>query len=1096
MDATETVTVLFTDLVESTALASRVGPGSAEALRREHFALLREAIAETGGREVKNLGDGLMAVFASASRGVDCAVAMQQRLEARNRRAEEPLAVRIGLSLGDADREGDDYFGPPVVEAARLCAAAAGGQILTVELVRAMAAARSAHEFRATGERELKGLPAPVATYEIAWSPAAIEAPVPLPARLRDEQPGAFAGRAGEERALASLWEQARDGSRRVALLSGEPGIGKTRLAGRQALAAHAQGAVVLFGRCDAELTVPYRPWIEAVRHYVEHAPAEVLEAHVARHGGRVARLAPALAQRAAGADAPDAGDPDTERYLLFGAVADLLRHAAVAAGEPVVLVLDDLHWADRPTLSLLRHVVAAPADAGLLVIGTFRDTEPDADPELARMLADLRREPGVERIALEGLETDDVAELMTGLTGRDLDERGTALAGEIARETHGNAFFVGELLRAVADAGEVGSVDELGLPDSVVEVVGRRVDALGVELADVLTAAAAIGRDVDADLLARVVGVDDHELLGRLDTATAAALLRESSETPGRFTFVHGLINHTLVTRIGPSRRARLHRRIAQALDELCAGRPDERAAERAHHWALTGVAADRPRAVDACLRAGRGALHDLAPAEALRWFRRGLDLLDGGRAVCDDGALRCDLLTGAGEAQRHAGDLDFRETLLHACALADRLGDADRLARAALANSRGHPSTMGFVDDERVAALRRALELDGGSQPARRARLLALLAMELVWDGDPDGRRALADEALALAREHGDERTLALVLRDHYHARWSPDTVQERTAWAQELGALADRLDEPLLQSQAALLALFAAVDRGDMAAAERHRDRCMALAERVGQPGMLWHAHYAAGLVALLAGDLDAAVRFADRALELGRDAEPDALMVYGGQSALISAERGRQEEVVALTEQIVESNPGLPLFSAGLVDLYLHVGRVEDAQLLLDELREAGFENLPRDQAWTTAYAWLCRAAAGLADRAAAADLYPLGLPLLGLACSNGAAAHDSIDHCLGMLATALGDHDRAERHFAEAERFEEAAGMRASLALTRLWRARCLLDRGRDADRRRARVLLAASMDASREHGYVRFLAWAQQLADEHDLAAA
>jgi len=1099
---TETVTVLFTDLAGSTELATRVGAAAAEELRREHFALLREAIAECGGREVKNLGDGLMVVFASASRGVDCAVAMQQRLERRNRRAPEPLPVRAGLSLGDADREGDDYFGPPVVEAARLCAQAEGGQILTGELVRAMAASRGTHVFRPAGERRLKGLPEPFATFEVVWTPAAGEAAVPLPSRLGETPPAPYVGRACEREALEALLEVAWAGRRRVALISGEPGIGKTRLATEVALGAHERGAMVLYGRCDEEVTLPYRPWIEAVRHLVDHAPGEVLDAHVAAHGARLARFAPALAARATGAGAePADGDPDTERYLLFGAVVDLLRTTADAAGEPVVVLLDDLHWADAPTLSLLRHVVAAGADVALLVVGTFRDTEPGGDRQLQRVLASLHREPGFERIVLTGLATGEVAALMEGAAGHGLDARGHELAGEIARETHGNPFFVGELLRhltrtnALAQGADgrwrlPGPFAELTLPDSLVEVVTARVAALGPETIRTLCAAAAIGRDFDLDVLSRVAGDREDDVLDVLEAATEAALLTESAERPGRFTFTHGLINHTLYRRLGPARRSRLHGRIGAALEALGAERSGARLAELAHHWSQTGAEADRPKAIGYCLRAGRRALDGLAPDEALRWFRRGLGLLGDTAAGRDDAARRCDLLTGAGEAQRHAGDLDFRETLLEACALADELGDADRLARAALANSRGHPSMMGFVDDERVAALRRALALDDGRRPAQRARLMALLAMELVWDGDPDTRRPLAAEALALAREHGDERTLALVLRDGFHARWSPDTVAERAGWAAEMAGLADRLDDPLLQSQAALLSLFVAVDRGATAEAERHLERCMTLAERVGQPGMRWHAHYAAGLLALLKGDLDEAERFAELAYAIGQEGEPDALMMYGGQSALVSAERGRQEEIVDLTEQIVESNPGLPLFRSGLIDLYAHVGRGDDARRLLAEMHAAGFAALPRDQTWTTTYAWLARATAALGDREAAAELYPLGLPLRGLACSNGTAAHNSIDACLGLLAFARGDHDTAEEHFADAERFETAAGMHASLALTRLSWARCLLQRGGAEREVRARPLLEQSIAASSEHGYARFLAWAQALAAE------
>ena len=252
MGSLETITVLFTDLVGSTGLATRVGPGAAESLRRDHFAILRGAVEATGGREVKNVGDGLMVVFGSCSAAVGCGVEMQQRIEHRNRKAEEQFSVRIGISMGEADVEDGDYFGPPVVEASRLCSAAAGGQILCGDLVRATA--RDGHGFRPVGPLDLKGLPDPFSTHEVEWQPAADSVhALPLPPRLREVPPVGYVGRDVEREGLAFLFDQAREGARRVALISGEPGIGKTRLATQLAVHGHGDGATVLYGRCDED---------------------------------------------------------------------------------------------------------------------------------------------------------------------------------------------------------------------------------------------------------------------------------------------------------------------------------------------------------------------------------------------------------------------------------------------------------------------------------------------------------------------------------------------------------------------------------------------------------------------------------------------------------------------------------------------------------------------------------------------------------------------------------------------------------------------------------------------------------------------------
>jgi class 3 adenylate cyclase len=315
----ETVTILITDLVGSTGLESRIGPGAADELRDEHFALLRGALEESGGREVRNTGDGLIAAFDSASQAVSCAVAVQQRFERRNRAAEEQLLIKVGVSLGDATASDGDYFGMPVIEAARLCEHATGGQILAKEIVAHLAGARQENSFKSIGELELKGLPEALSTVEVDWEPLGEEGPsLPLPPRLQEMPPGGFVGRAAERERLSELFKEASEGNRRLVLISGEPGIGKTRLSTHTALEARSTGAVVLYGRCDEELAIPYGPWLEALTHYVEYGPESVLRAHTERHGGELTRMVPQLTERLPHVPLPRETDPDTERYLLW----------------------------------------------------------------------------------------------------------------------------------------------------------------------------------------------------------------------------------------------------------------------------------------------------------------------------------------------------------------------------------------------------------------------------------------------------------------------------------------------------------------------------------------------------------------------------------------------------------------------------------------------------------------------------------------------------------------------------------------------------------------------------------------------------------
>ena len=332
----------------------------------------------------------------------------------------------------------------------------------------------------------------------------------------------------------------------------------------------------------------------------------------------------------------------------------------------------------------------------------------------------------------LTGLESEDVLALMEAAAGQELDADGRALAAEIARETAGNPFFAGELLRHLTESGAieqqedgrwrvVGDLSELGLPQSVREVVSRRVERLGPDARTALSAAAVIGRDFDLDLLLAAVDLPEARLLDLLDEAVAASLLRESAERAGRFTFTHALVEHALYEDLGATRRARLHKRIAEGLEEQCGDEPGERLGELARHWAAAVVSSDTGQG-PALRPASRRARAPAARAgEAARWYRQALELYD--QASGGERSQRCDLLIGLGEAQRQSGDPDFRQTLLDAAALAREVGDADRLCRAVLANSRGWSSQVGAVDSERVEALEAAAAALPEDDPATGA-------------------------------------------------------------------------------------------------------------------------------------------------------------------------------------------------------------------------------------------------------------------------------------------------------------------------------------------------------------------------------------
>lgn len=1074
MGPVETVTVLFTDLVGSTSMAQGMGPATAEEVRKEHFGILRRAIDEFGGDEVKNLGDGLMVRFGSASAALDCAGTMQRRIARRNRRADERLSVRIGVSLGEATREEDDYFGPPVVEASRLCAAAEGDEVLVSELARTTAS-RGGHDLQSVGELELKGMREPTRAFRLAWETEGGEPILPLPSRLSGAPEAGFVGREEERARLGEVATAVQAGRRQLALISGEPGIGKTRLATQAALEMHARGAAVLFGRATESLEAPYRAWTEALSHYIEHGPQPVLERHAERHGGELARLVPHLAARVPGLPVPKQSDPETERYLLLAAAVGLLQEAS--SEQALVVVLDDLHWADSQTLALLRHLVTSVVDAELLVLGTHRDSELARGNPLRRLLGDLRNEPGVERIGLQGFAADDVGALMRFAIGYEPGEEVTRLADQIIRDTEGNPFFVAEILRHLDESGALApdasgrwaltrSLADLGLPQSIREVVISRTERLGDQPAELLSTAAVIGRDFDLDLLSRVVDRDEEALVDLLEGAVAAALLHEGSA--GRFSFAHTLVNQTLYELIGATRRAQLHRRIAEALEEACGPDPGDRTNELARHWLRASSPREPLKAARYCRLAGERALAALAPNEGLNWFRRAIELLDHAPGV--EASERCDVLIGLGDAQRQVGEDTYCETLLEAGEIAQELADGERIVRAAVANTRGFASVVGQVDRRRVEGLEAALELCEDAR--QRSCLLSLLAVELSYTGDQERRLELSGEAVELARESGDRHSLAWALARRQTAIAAPGTLSQRLAEVEELIGLAEELDDPMLRYWAHVWRAMDAIEICDFETASCDREVQEEIAEATGQPMFRWVNTFAPVVLACLRGDFERAEELTNRSAELGSTSgQPDVLTIYAGQIHAIRYEQGRLGEILEVQEMAVEETPLLSAYSGALALSYCELEEMDKARAVLRRFAADGFE-INANLSSKNALCFMAEVAARVEEPEAASVLYDRLLPWREQLSYTGITLFGPVERYLGLAAACLGRHDGAEEHFGRAAETCKRIGAPTWLARTRHEWALMLKDRGRAGDYERAEPLLGQALEAA------------------------
>jgi class 3 adenylate cyclase/tetratricopeptide (TPR) repeat protein len=1083
--STENVAILFTDIVGSTELSYGLSVEGADEVRRGHFAILRKAIAEYGGNEVKNLGDGLMVVFPAASAALACGVAMQQGVD-QNSRRRQVVGLRVGLSVGEVSREDDDFFGDAVVEAARLCARCESGQILAAELVLVIAGRRVRYECRSLGPLPLKGLPEPLETVEVLWEPVTGDGgmAVPLPARLAVRPDVGVVGREAEIETMAEAMKRVTvSGNHEVVLVSGEAGLGKTTLVAETARWAFESGACVLFGHCEEGLATPYQLFAEALGHYVTHAPEDRLRLHVETTGSDLAGLIPSLTRRIPDLPSSTITDSDSERYLLFAAVVGLL--SAMSEDRAVVLVLDDLQWADSGSLLLLRYLAASTVSLRLLVVGNYRDSELPHSHALVEALAALRRQERVTRIELKGLDDVGVVDLMEAAAGHPLDDNGVGLAHAIHRETDGNPFFVSEVLRNLVETGSIRqnaegfwqaepALEGTALPDSIREVIGARVLRLGKEASRILGVAAVIGRDFDLDLLCHATSTTDDQLLDVLEDAAAAALVQEPADASGRYSFAHALIQHTLYEDMGPNRRARAHRQVAESLEELCGDRPGIRVGELARHWMNATQPTDLSKAIDYSRQAGDAALRALAPADALRYYAQAVDLFS--QTSEPDPIVGIDLAVGLGTAQRQCGDPAFRATLLDAARRAADLDDTSRLVSAALANDRGFFSMAGTTDPNKIEILEMALDRLPAEDPDR-SRVLACLCSELTYGSALDRRKSLAEQAMAIAGATEDDATIVWVLNHVYVALCVPELMEE--SWTRTAEALtrSERMGDPLLQFFATGFRACTATHFGDVDEAARCLDAQTLLAEQLNQPMLDWLIAWMRGGQAQIIGSIDEAERLANASLELGTEAgQEDAFSFFGPQLIIVNFQRGTLGDLLPLVEQI---EPALPNLDLGPVFALVHVeaGRTEEALPYLREFASQNF-TMSIDPIWLLNMSCY-------AESIIQCHMVEYAEPVLRqltawahlLANTGGLAVFGPVTHFLGGLACLLDRYDDAENYFRQAADFSARIGASFFGARTNLaWGEMCA-KRQRDGDAERARNLLDAALSSASSNGY-------------------
>lgn len=880
-----------------------------------------------------------------------------------------------------------------------------------------------------------------------------------LPERLRliDDEIG-FIGRVTETETLGQAWSEVEAGGLRLALVGGEPGIGKTRLAAHRARLAHSAGARVLYGRSEAELAIPVQAFAEAFGAFTTELEGAQL-AELAAQAPALGRIVPAVKRHLPHDEEPARDEQPPDQHELFEAGTTLL--AAASDDRPLLLILDDIHWADQPTALMLRYLTASPKPLNAMVLATYRTTEIESDSWVASTLLDLQRQPNVIDMVLEGLDPDDSLALAAELAGHRLSGAELTLAEMLHTEAAGNPLFLLQLIRNLSEAGEIDRVagrwslrrriEAIELPGTVTETVRSRVERLGPEVAAVLASAAVIGAEFDAETLQAVAETDAATVAAALDRATEADLIART-EGGRPFGFTHPLISRVLYDGVGAASRGAAHRRAATALEKLLDGVEHQRAPEVARHW-LEALPAEPAKARSWAQRAGEQALEQFEADAAARWFNRALGL-----ELEPEPEARCDLLIGLGIAQRMSGQAQFRETLLAAARLAADLDHSERLVEAALANNRGFASASGTVDAERIAVLEMALERVGEAESEARALLTATLAAELSFSGEWERRVELSDEALRMARSLDRPRTLSKVLTARFVPIWMPETLEERLDNSEENVAIADRVGRPQEQFGAVHWRSVALLQAGEIEPAVAAIEREQQLAQRLGDPTALWIATYDRGNLATLFGRLEEAESLANEALQIASDSgQPDALPFFGSQIANIRYEQGRIAELQELLAQVVADNPGLPAFRALLALAYVDSGLPERGRDLLAMELETGFEEIPRDVTWLAGHVIYAHVAAALEEPAAAELLYRRIAPFASQIVYTGISSWGDCDHALGRLAATLGHYDDADRHLVAARERAREAGAAVWAVRAAIDGAEALLKRGRPGD---------------------------------------
>ncbi|HUR79048.1 MAG TPA: AAA family ATPase [Acidimicrobiales bacterium] len=1033
MTGGRTLTVLVADLVDSSRLATMLGPERSDEVRHAVFARFDGAAHHHNGTLVKTMGDGCLITYSSASQGVAAGIEM---VESINRLARQipGLRLRVGVAVGDLTEEDGDVFGEAVVLARRVCDAATPGQVLVTDVVRSLSGGRGNFEWERIGNLFLKGVDEPVPC-SAARESRDLDARRRLPRALQLRPGEYFVGRNAQLEALVRAWKEAESGERRLIVVSGEPGVGKTRLVAAAARRADDDDALVLFGRCEEGLALPYQPFVDALRSAVDGAPRGLIDAHTALHGGELRRLFPTMP-----GPAPIEAAPEVEQARVTAALTDLLTRLSIE--QPLVLVIDDLHWAAPATVQALRHLLANDDPASMLVLSTFRDTEVPARHPITNLLADIPRFEHAQRVALVGLDRGEMEELIEAASGDTLTPEGARLAETLFERTGGNPFFTNQVLRHLAESGALvfhdGHWDAPAqlteLPSGVTDVVAQRLARLAPSTNELLAVAAVGGERFSHAVIGRAARVE--RLDDAINEALAARLLIDDGR--GGYRFAHAILRDAVLANQTATERALRHRDIAATLRTLHGDGLSAPLHDLAYHLcgaAPLGMTADAARFSLAAANASVRRADVQAAIDVLNRCWETIDAIEP-----RDHVARFDVCIRL--AELHYVTLDGEYAALEAAAESGRhLGSPERVIRASLYAYRWNidlddPFAMKLIE-EGLAMLPpgpsplRALALASGAnllnRQAHDPRDWTRDAFAVIDElgGPVDGDLRLAFE-YAVTSTSGQPGVRSVIARIEAvdGPPYSPRSVFETSEY---MGTKAE-----IYLRAGNREASFAVIKTME------------AVASTSGDPNMEGWALSARVIWALAEARYDDAAALAQKAVSRIGIHVPNIAAVVVVGSIWTAYEQGNSPMVIDSIRMMVTAMPDFHGMRAALAVHLCEAGRLDEARVELAALMES-LPDIPRNIAFGCCIGLMAEAAAqaGCVEYAPAllAELEPFRDEVITLPANVMLGATQRF---AGALRALIGDIDGAIADLKAAIKMEEALDAEAWLARSRGW----------------------------------------------------